>query len=385
MNKILLILRSLPYPISKDGLSVINYRLLKSFPVNYSIDIISLSKESQDTIQNIELFQTVNNILIFENKGIDCDLIRKQNLIKRSFGIDNIQYKNFLDKYHKNYDLIYYCVPPSALYCYIPKTKTPIFLNAVDSFSLLNKRLFKLNQNIVSKLKFILYKNLEKKIYKKANIVNFVSSIDENYTNQTLKINNTSTIPNGVEINLMDYSKRDESTLLFVGNFNNISNALSLQYFIREIWPFLHEADSDIRLKVVGPNLLEKYNVAGIDIVGYVDNVIEYYRKCTVFIAPLISGSGIKNKVLEAMALGIPVISSSIGLDGIEVRKGIDVIEANSFNEWISSIIDLIHNPSKREELAKNAFNVVRDKYDWNKNIQLYYQKFISLIDTAKK
>lgn len=385
MNKILLILRSLPYPISRDGLSVINYRLLNSFPDNFSIDIISLSKESQETVQNIKLFQTVNEILIFENKGIDSDYIRKQILIKRSVGIENILYKDYLDKYHNNYDLIYYCVPPSALYCYIPKTNTPIFLNAVDSFSLLNERLLKLNQNIVSKIKLILYKFLERRIYKKANIVNFVSSIDEKYTNQKLKVNNTTTIPNGVEINPQDYSKRDESTLLFVGNFSNISNALSLKYFIEEIWPSIHEADSDIILKVVGPNLIQKYNVDGVEIVGYVDDVIEYYRKCTVFIAPLISGSGIKNKVLEAMSLGIPVISSSIGLDGIEVRKEIDVIEANSLNEWIASIIYLIHNPSKRAELANNAFNVVRDKYDWNKNIQLYYQKFSSLIDSAKK
>lgn len=380
MKKILLILRSLPYPISKDGISVINYRLLYSIPDCYTVDIISLSKELDETIINIKRLRSVNNIYTYEDNGIDCEYIRKRILIKRFIGIETSSYKTFVDKHIKNYDLIYYCTPPSALYCYIPKTNTPIYLNAVDSFSLLNERLYKLNRNIISKVKWKLYKYLERKIFKKADLVNFVSSVDEKYTNTKLESYNTSSIPNGVEIQNWTNSEREDNILLFVGNFDNISNLLSLRHFINNIWPEIKDNHKSIKLYIVGPNLKDVYDDPAIVKLGYVDDVGDYYRKCTIFIAPLISGSGIKNKVLEAMSYGIPVISSKIGLDGIDVQENTHVLKAETITDWKNSINKLLQDKQFREHIAKNAFSLVGDKYDWDRNIKLYYDNMANLI-----
>ena len=115
-------------------------------------------------------------------------------------------------------------------------------------------------------------------------------------------------------------------------------------------------------------------------VTGFVDDLRDYYGKCTVFIAPLLTGSGIKNKVLEAMAAGIPVISSSIGIDGIDVENGYHLLVADEVTQWRDMIVDLLNNSQKRDYLANNAQIYVKDNYDWNTVIEQYFSQFSSLL-----
>ena len=114
---------------------------------------------------------------------------------------------------------------------------------------------------------------------------------------------------------------------------------------------------------------------------GYVEDLREYYRRCTVFIAPLLTGSGIKNKILEAMAAGIPIVSSSVGVDGIHVENGRHRLIVDGINQWCDEIVELLRCIPKREKLAINAQNYVKSNYAWNGAVSQYFQQFSSLIE----
>ena len=112
---------------------------------------------------------------------------------------------------------------------------------------------------------------------------------------------------------------------------------------------------------------------------GYVEDLRDYYHRCTVFIAPLVTGSGIKNKVLEAMAAGIPVVTSSIGIDGINVEDGKHVIIANNLLQWNSGILNLLCDSELCRQLSINGREYIAANYDWNILINDYFLSFNSI------
>ena len=146
MRRILFILKGLPYPIDRDGLSVINYRLLKMASEDYWFDIISLSEESKETILGTRgISNRIARIMVLPDKISDSSSGRIFRLVARLFGKGTLPYDKLLREQERNYDLIYICTPPSALYLSMFNCTTPMFVNAVDSFSMLNFRFAEFN------------------------------------------------------------------------------------------------------------------------------------------------------------------------------------------------------------------------------------------------
>lgn len=383
MKHILFILRTLPYPIDRDGLTLINYRLLKMAPKDYTFDIISLSEETEFIVSETKkINRNINQIILLPDKALNSPLLRFFRLILGALCSRSVSYDNFLKLNAGRYDMIYICTPPSALFLTIHKYDTPIFVNAVDSFSMLNFRFYKYRKNCVSLTKYLLYKLIEKKCFRHPQLINFVSSVDMDYTNKNLDCTKTVTIHNGVDFNYYECKKdimRDPESLLFVGNYSNVSNVLSIEYFCHEIYPLLKKKRPQLKLYIVGPHA--HFNFADRDIIvtGYVEDLRDYYHRCTVFIAPLVTGSGIKNKVLEAMAAGIPVVTSSIGIDGINVEDGKHVIIANNLLQWNSGILNLLCDSELCRQLSINGREYIAANYDWNILINDYFLSFNSI------
>lgn len=382
MRKVLFILRSLPFPFDRDGLSVINYRLLSSLPESYEVDVISIDKETSEVIDHLKsAFPSIGNIFCFEDESLQANKQRFLKLCKNFLGANRQVYDQFLKQHQHKYDLIYFCVPPAPLYYNLSTNKTPVFLNAVDSFALLNKRFHSIERNIFSRIKYNLYKNLEKRMLKDANVVNFVSVVDAEYVS-SLGVRNISVVPNGVDISkVTTNAMRRENELLFVGNFKNISNELSLDYFVQQIFPQLLLKYPQLKLTVVGPYLKKTYSHPNIFLKGFVEDVRDYYNRCTIFVSPLVSGSGIKNKVLEGMSCKCPVVSTSIGLDGIAYTNRVHAYRADTVEEWVKSIAVLMEDSSKRQALGEHAYNLVKEHYSWNNSMSRYVELFENLIN----
>ena len=182
-------------------------------------------------------------------------------------------------------------------------------------------------------------------------------------------------IPNGVSIPVkkFDAGVKQEvpEYILFCGSLWSIPNAEGLHWFCMKVWPLVVEKNSFLKLLVVGSGKLpEKYSdistLKNVQFTGAVEDVQPWYNKAALAVVPLLTGSGTRLKVLEAMGLGVPVISTSIGAEGIQYSNGRDILIADQEDEFANKIIELIKDREKRLLLQSNARLLVENKYDWN-------------------
>lgn len=179
-------------------------------------------------------------------------------------------------------------------------------------------------------------------------------------------------VPNGVSIKNRPYNEDKNNTydtILFCGTLDAMPNKEGLLWFYKEIWPLVLKAKPNVKLLVVGKGNRTPFvaleSDPTVDFVGEVEEVNPYYKKSFIAIVPLLSGSGTRLKVLEAMSLGNPLVTTSKGIEGIEFKTNTDALLADNSEAFASSIIQILNNPEKGEALRKNAYELVTNKYDW--------------------
>ena len=177
--------------------------------------------------------------------------------------------------------------------------------------------------------------------------------------------------PIGLKINNYNPVRTELSTsnsICFIGAMDWIPNQEGLDWFIDEVWPILTQKYPDLQLHIAGRNLSGRWmNVGTEEIVihGEVENAAEFISKHDIMIVPILSGSGMRVKILEGMALGIPIVTTSIGREGINVNHLEHVMEGNSPEEFALSIMELIEKPELKGILRKNARTFVENDYDY--------------------
>ncbi len=197
-------------------------------------------------------------------------------------------------------------------------------------------------------------------------------------------------IPNGVDLTL--YSKRVSDpgghNLLFVGTMDDRTNIDAVQFFSLEVFPEIWQRYPDATLTVVGtnpvPEVLELGERPGISVTGRVPSVVEYLHKATVCVVPLRTGYGIKNKTLEAMATGTPVVGSDRGLEGLAV-DGADVplraLRANDPVEYVYAVTRLFEDRQLRKQISENARSLIEKKYTWERVGDLYEKALLGRVN----
>lgn len=167
-----------------------------------------------------------------------------------------------------------------------------------------------------------------------------------------------------------DISKDHSRNLLFTGTMNYFPNSDAVIYFCNSILPLIQERLSDVKFYIVGNHPTEQVRrlaeQKGVVVTGYVEDIRPYFEKASVFVAPLRAGSGIQTKNLEAMAMGTPVVTSSIGAMGLEAEIGSELLIADAPDVFANKVIDLIENPDLRQNLANAGRKRVEESYDWH-------------------
>lgn len=183
-----------------------------------------------------------------------------------------------------------------------------------------------------------------------------------------------STIPNGVDVALYrSGNHRPPSTasmteLLFVGSMDYHANVDGVEWFVREIWPVLTERHPEFALNIVGRDpdpRVRALDAASINVTGTVDDVRPYYSRALAAVVPLRVGSGTRLKILEAMAAGVPVISTRLGAEGLEVADGQHLLLADTPEEFAAAIDRISSDPSLRVHLVEAGYDLVERVYDW--------------------
>jgi polysaccharide biosynthesis protein PslH len=158
-------------------------------------------------------------------------------------------------------------------------------------------------------------------------------------------------------------------TVLFTGTMNHPPNAEGIRWFTERAWPRVRQAIPDARLLVVGRDppdgvrrLAER---PGVEVLGAVPSMQPYFARATAIVVPIRSGGGTRLKVLEAMASGRAVASTSMGVEGIELERDVHVLVEDDPIALSIALVRLLSEPDLRSRLASAGRTLVEERYDW--------------------
>jgi glycosyltransferase involved in cell wall biosynthesis len=192
-------------------------------------------------------------------------------------------------------------------------------------------------------------------------------------------------IPNGIDLSYfhLQNDRRETATLLFVGNYEYAPNVDAALRLATEILPQVRAHVSEANLWLVGhapPAELRAISREAITVTGSVPDVRPYLARATVFVSPLRLGAGIKNKVLEAMAMGCPVVATPLSVDGIDSRHERDVLVADE-DALADNVIRVLKDADLQRRLSANGRQLIEARYSWSRVADMYeelYQKALS-------
>ena len=164
--------------------------------------------------------------------------------------------------------------------------------------------------------------------------------------------------------------------LMYVGFLGWEPNAQGLLWFIEQVWPRLVERHPDLRFDIVGKNPDQRLRAAaarwdGISLKGFVPDLQEIYRDSRVSVAPLLFGSGMKVKVLDAMARGMPTVTTSVGAEGIDIEHARHLLVADNPQDMANEVDRLLTDPHLWQRLRINSRALISERYTWR---QLFTQ-----------
>ncbi|MCL5962026.1 MAG: glycosyltransferase [Chloroflexi bacterium] len=157
--------------------------------------------------------------------------------------------------------------------------------------------------------------------------------------------------------------------LVFTGTMDYRPNVDAVTWFCRHIFSEVRKAVPDTKLWIVGLNPKEEVKrlsrLDGVVVTGFVEDVRPFLDRASAYVVPLRFGGGTRFKVLEAMASSLPVVSTSLGYQGIRATDGVDLLVADGANDFARAVVNLLSNASLRQSLGSNALKLVAQKYDW--------------------
>jgi len=192
-------------------------------------------------------------------------------------------------------------------------------------------------------------------------------------------------VPNGVDCahNHLGQGEPQPYRLVFSGALQYRANYDAMQYFLAEIYPLVRRQVSDVNLTITGP--AQGIDLKGLELdgsvrlSGFVDDIRPLVAGASVCIVPLREGGGTRLKILEAMALGTPVVATSKAVEGLDVMDGVHFLQADTPAQFVDQILRLFRDPATRLRLVRSARQLVEQRYDWRR-IGL---RFLDLLEHA--
>ncbi len=159
----------------------------------------------------------------------------------------------------------------------------------------------------------------------------------------------------------------------FLGGFGHPPNAEAVRYFVREVMPLLRRRVAGINFLIYGsgmPPEIEALGAVDVIIKGYVENLADIYESCRVFVAPLLTGAGVKGKVVDALSFGVPCVLSPIAAEGIGLGEGSDALIARSPEEWADAIETLYHDATRWSAISDRALAFTRRNFSFERGVE---------------
>jgi glycosyltransferase involved in cell wall biosynthesis len=181
-----------------------------------------------------------------------------------------------------------------------------------------------------------------------------------------------SVIPIAVDTQELKFTQRKQGSknIITLGTLHYPPNADGIRWFFQEVFPLVHEHVPEATLTIIGknppPDFLQfaKDNPA-INVTGYVEDLTPYMERAALMVVAVRAGGGMRVRILEAFARGMPVVTTTVGLEGIEAEVGRDVLVEDEPQDFAESVIHLLQDEELQSMLAVNGRNLAEERYDW--------------------
>ncbi|MNN17464.1 Glycosyl transferases group 1 [compost metagenome] len=292
------------------------------------------------------------------------------------------EYKENIDKILKlkKYDLIYSDSLWMYQYIYknslIDRNKTKLI---IDLHNVEHEVIYRMMQEsdsfsvkVYSFLEYRKIKKLEKTYSSDSNYIFTVSERDKDRYTELYNINREKikVVYNGFDMSIAEnyYNELNNEYgkfLLFVGSLWYRPNYEGISWFIKDIWPEVKEKYKDLKLLIIG-KYDEKDILRGKDVeyLGFVEDIYGYYKNCIGTVVPLKMGSGTRLKIVEAMSFKVPVISTTIGCEGISVEDNKNILIADNNEEFMDKIDMLVNEDIN--SIIEDGYELVKSEYNWD-------------------
>ena len=181
-------------------------------------------------------------------------------------------------------------------------------------------------------------------------------------------------IPTGVDLDFFSYeppsaiTPAQPPTVIFTGSMDWAANIDGIKFFLTNVWPKIILALPDARVLIVGRNPPSNLQALGntlknVEFTGFVDDIRRYVYSAHAFVIPLLVGGGTRIKAFEAMAMGCPVVSTSIGIEGLDVQEDIHFMQRDDSLSMAAAIVDLLNDEGLRHRLSLNARQLVEQQF----------------------
>ena len=398
--KILVCTQKIPYPLtSGDNLRI--YNIFKKLSKNHRVYLLynNTSQNNQESLAVIEksgIFKDCTPLNLPESSLIDraiglmfsdSKLFSKIGYFKFKEDVKNkvseIVKKNKIEVIH-SHDLFVSLLLSD--FNAIPK-----LLDPTDSHALYYKRELRSLQNPIDFftkfLRFIAMRRGENRLLKKFDVTTVVSPIDQKYLKKLDKDANIMVIPNGVAVDYFSpikSVKEDYPSILFSGTLNFSPNIDAIFYIHNKILPLIRAQIPELKFYVVGanpsPKIKNMANEDNIIVTGFVEDIRHYILKASVVLAPMRKGSGIKNKILEAMAMEKPVVTNPTGVEALSKEAKSCLLIGETADKIANHVINLLRDGEKRIELGKKGREIVMREYTWDRVAEKYEKLYMGLL-----
>ena len=188
-------------------------------------------------------------------------------------------------------------------------------------------------------------------------------------------------IPFGVEIEELPNVEAEPASLFHIGAMDWMPNRESIQWMLDEVWPVVHREVPQARLYLAGRKMPERWmraDIEGVNVVGEVPDAMHFIASKQINVVPLLSGSGIRVKIIEAMSVGKAVVTTTVGAQGIDYTDGENLLIANTPQEFAQQIKRLVDDPGYCSRVGQAAARLVAEHYDGRRlaaRLTDFYQK----------
>jgi glycosyltransferase involved in cell wall biosynthesis len=403
-RRILIINNRVPFPMNDGGNMAVHAMIEGYHKEGYEVYLLAMNT-SRHYVAPEQLSEIYRNIYAFETEEIDNSIstgaLLKNYLFSR---LPNHAQRFYDPSFEKKIEKIITAFKPDVIQIesiflseYLHKIKK--HTRAVTVLRLHNIE-HHIWEEIASKTKNIIkrfylnnlatrIRRYEKKAWHRYDLLLPITEKDTSVVRHAYSKANILTIPFGIDATGLKYATDNYAWVGYhLGAMDWRPNVDGIKWFLKYVWKSLKKQMPDFKFYFAGRNMPEYFKnteIDGVMCAGEVEDAGSFISDKKILIVPIHSGSGIRVKILEAMAAGKLVISTQTGMDGIDVLPEIHYLRANKPHEFVKAVLWALNNKSEAEIICKNASEMVRKRYDRDAIAQSLKNKIDALVEEKKK